>query len=83
MVSDMNVDELRDQIRRKYGKDVEDFRTRVLSPEGRTGPDTRIEAGKSLMPSTSFHSLTDRHALIFDFAERDRGPAEAHVLRGS
>lgn len=60
----MDVDELRAQIKRKYGKDVEAFRTRVLSPEGRTGPDTSIEAGKSPMPSASFHSLTDRHALI-------------------
>lgn len=63
-MSAMNVDEMRAQIRKKYGMEVDGFRSRVLSPEGRTGPDTRIEAGKSPMPSTSFHSLTDRHALI-------------------
>lgn len=60
----MNVEELGTQIRAKYGKEVEGFRDRVLGPEGRTGPDTKIEEGKSTMPSASFRSLTDRHALI-------------------
>ena len=81
----MNVDELRQTIRKKYGEDLLLFRDRLLGPDGRTDAENSSNPLERNIPSMGERSVTDRFVDISVIADvADTGWLwNNHALPGS